>query len=83
MSLTDERKNYDELTNLATKESASWKHSSFFVITVALAKAWSFWWYYKFKNSVPYNPENKIYHIISKTSWAFISNPSLILLYSR
>ena len=32
MSLTDERKNYDELTNLATKESASWKHSSFFVI---------------------------------------------------
>ena len=29
MSLTDERKNYDELTNLATKESASWKPSSF------------------------------------------------------
>ena len=28
MSLTDERKNYDELTNLATKESASWKPSS-------------------------------------------------------
>ena len=37
MSLTDERKNYDELTNLATKESASWKPSSFFVIYYKVA----------------------------------------------
>ena len=51
MSLTDERKNYDELTNLATKESASWKPSSFFVIIKwhSLTKALSFWWSYKFK----------------------------------